>query len=368
MKPTSSPVRVLALAPYPEQAPSTRVRVTQFQQGLAQLGIDVTLHPFLGTEAYPVVRAGGAESLWYGARATAALAGVLTRIGSHDVVWIQRGVAPGLDVAVLHWIMSAGVPVVYDFDDAVYLPQEGGRRWSEALRRPAPTTRAFCRGARMVLAGNDHLASFAREAVGEEASGRVSVLPSVVDIHRLTPASAEGRGTPTLGWMGSDSTVRYLEGLAPALAALARRVTFRLLVVAGGRRPEIPGVDVEVVPWSLAEEAAQLRRMDVGLYPVDDTPWSQGKCGFKALQYLSCGVPCVASPVGVLRDIVTPGVTGFLAKSGEEWVEACASLLADGDARRRMGREGRARVTSRYSVDAVLPRLAEAFFSLAGRV
>lgn len=365
MSRNASTLRVLALAPYPEGAPSTRVRVVQFQKGLAELGIEVTLRPFLEGDEYRSVRTRRPWALGHVLGATGRLVHALAGASSFDAVWIQRGVAPGLDLPVLRYLGSLGIPVVYDFDDAVFLPQDGGWSWVETLRRPAPTTLAYCRAASVVLAGNPYLADHARSGIGDRAD-HVRVLPSAVDARRLVPTAPPDPEVPVLGWVGSDSTLSYLEVLAPALSALARHVAYRLVVVGGRRRPNLPGVDLEVVPWSLADEAVQLQRMHVGLYPLADTPWSRGKCGFKALQYLSCGIPCVASPVGVLKDIVVPGRTGLLANSEEEWVGACASLLADGDARRRMGAAGRDLVLSEYSVEAVLPRLADALFQATG--
>jgi glycosyltransferase involved in cell wall biosynthesis len=166
--------------------------------------------------------------------------------------------------------------------------------------------------------------------------------------------------------VGSDSTVPYLESLGPALRELAGRVPHRLVVVAGTRPPHLPGVTYDFVPWQPDAEAAHFQALDVGLYPLDDTPWSRGKCGFKALQYMACGVPCVASPVGVLRDIVRPGVTGLHAEDPQAWVEACARLLSDAEARARMGRAGRALVEAEYSVEAVVPQVMAAFRTALG--
>ncbi len=354
-------LRVLALAPYPETSPSTRYRLAQLEPALARHGVRLELKPFLSEDEHRAVRSGRA----LGAAGRTVL-GAFRRVrrvvdgaGAWDVVLVQRGIALLFDRGLLGRLVRTGTPVVYDFDDAVYLPQEHGRRLVEALRDPERTTRAFCRAARVVLAGNEHLAAFARSAVGPGAEARVRILPSVVDTERFAPA-AHDADVPTLGWVGSDSTVPYLEALAPALLELAARVPHRLVVVAGTRRPHLPGVTYDFVPWRPDAEAAHFQGLDVGLYPLDDTPWSRGKCGFKALQYLACGVPCVASPVGVLRDIVRPGETGLHADGPAAWVEACARLLADGAERARMGRAGRALVKAAYSVDAAAPRLVAA--------
>lgn len=360
-------LRVLALAPYPASAPSTRFRLVQLVPLLAELGVDVTVRPFLDEDAYARVRGrrGGAAAAL--AAAVARLPGTLRAVGDHDVVLVQRGVSLALDRWLPSRLAGRGVPMVYDFDDAVFLPQEGGRGWLERLRDPGGSTRAFCRGAAVVLAGNPFLADFARDAVGPGGEDRVRVLPSVVDPRRLVPAGPRpAESPPTLGWVGSDSTIPYLEALAPALRALADAVPHRLLVVAGSRRPRLEGAAFDFARWTPEGEADLLASLDVGLYPLDDTPWGRGKCGFKALQYLACGVPCVASPVGVLRDIVRPGVTGFHATSTGEWVEACARLLRDRGERARMGAAGRGLVEASYSLEVAAPRLAAALHDAVG--
>ena len=293
---------VLALAPYPETAPSTRFRLVELQGALEELGVRMDIHPFVSAAAYRELKRGGAF-LRRGATLVAAfeaLRGILDRAMAYDVVVVQRGIGLMFDGSLLDALVRRGTPLLYDFDDAVFLRQEGGRPWLEAVRRPEETTARFCRAADVVLAGNAYLADFARDARGERPD-RVRVLPSVVNTRRYVPGEGAGGGLPTLGWVGSDSTVPYLETLAPALRRLAERRPHRLVVVAGDRRPDMPGVPYDFVPWKDRDEVSHFQELDVGLYPLPDTPWSQGKCGFKAIQYLACGVPCVASPTGVLH-------------------------------------------------------------------
>lgn len=362
--PRERPLRVLALTPYPEPAPSTRYRLVQMRAPLAALGVELTLHAAVSGREYAAVRRGGLGVLPALARSARAMAGVLGTLGGYDAVLVQRGISLVLDRMHLGTLRRAGIPLLFDFDDAVFLPQPGGKRWLELLRGPRATTTALCRSAAVVMAGNDYLADFARSAVGPGAEARVRVVPSAVDTEALRPpARAAEAGVPVLGWVGSDSTLPYLEALSPALRALAREVPHRLVVVAGTRLPALPGVPFDFVPWSAEGEAGALAGLDVGLYPLDDTPWTRGKCGFKALQYLACGVPCVASPVGVLREIVRPGATGLHAVGTPEWVEACAKILRDADLRARLGAQGRALVEERYSVARVAPLIADAVAS-----
>ncbi|MFQ5537982.1 MAG: methyltransferase domain-containing protein [Gemmatimonadota bacterium] len=356
---------ILALALYPEVAPSTRFRLAQFVEPLKEKGFRLEIAPFLTTEEYLRFRhMGPAQQFRFAVGAPLArLRRRIRRAASGDVVVVQRAVAPLLNRRFLSRLRERGATILYDFDDAVYLPQEGGRRLAEWIRRPAESTGAFCREAHRVFAGNRWLADFAAEARGTYDG--VEILPSVVDTERFRPAESSRKGEPpTVGWIGSSSTLRYLEELAPHFRTLQEHNAFRLLVVAGDVPPELPGVDFEYRRWNPEAEVSVFQELDVGLYPLEDTEWGRGKCGFKAIQYLACGVPCVASPVGVLPDIVLPGETGFLARTGEEWVDAVQGLLRDPSLRRSMGARGRKHVEANYSVRSVLPMWEETLSAL----
>lgn len=366
------PVELLALAPYPPSAPSTRYRLCQLTRPLEAAGIRLTVRTFLDEAARAAVERGGIGGARALAGRVAALREAVSSADRHDAVLVQRGLSLAFDGWFLRSLTDGGRPLLYDFDDAVHLPQEGGRRWLERLRRPEATTVAFCRRAAVVLPGNGELAAFAREARGGRDQGAVRVLPTVVDAERFRPPppgrggrgdgepGGGGDGPPTVGWVGSDSTVGYLEELGPALRELQRRTGCRVLVVAGRRRPRLPGVDYTFRRWTPEGEVPVFQELDVGLYPLHDTPWGRGKCGFKALQYLACGVPCVASPVGVLREIVRPGETGRHATDAEEWVAACQALLEDPAERGRLGGAGRALVERAWSVPVAVEILSGA--------
>jgi hypothetical protein len=129
-------------------------------------------------------------------------------------------------------------------------------------------------------------------------------------------------------------------------------------------QPETAGT-LEILPWAEDTEVTLIQSMDIGVMPLPDTPWTRGKCGYKLIQYMACGLPVVASPVGVNRDIVEHGVNGFLAESDDEWRAAVDALLNDADLRRRMGAAGRKKVEEQYSLQVWGPRVAQMLRSVA---
>ena len=165
-------------------------------------------------------------------------------------------------------------------------------------------------------------------------------------------------GGPVVGWIGSPTTYHYLENMAGLLRDAAKNHAFTLKVSGAGKPVHFEGVRVQEVPWSLEREVELFNSCDVGVYPLEDTDWARGKCGFKAIQFMACGVPVVAAAVGVNREIITDGVDGFLASTPAEWTEKLGRLLSDPELRARMAAAGRRTIEERYSLRVTAPRLA----------
>jgi glycosyltransferase involved in cell wall biosynthesis len=230
--------------------------------------------------------------------------------------------------------------LVYEFDDAVWMNDENGFAEMMAL-------------ADMVVAGNEFLAAHARHL-----HARVCTIPTGVrlDRYEAAPARHEKDGKEfVIGWLGSPSTVRYLEQMVEPLAELGAQMPVLFEIVGSGSsslpafrnvevhsRPRIPYDPVRIVPG-----------FDVGVMPLEDTPWELGKCGAKLLEYMAAALPAVCSRVGENRRIVENGVNGFLVHGQDEWVSALSKLARDPELRRRIGLAARERVRAAYSSQRV---------------
>ncbi len=263
------------------------------------------------------------------------------RLARFDVVVIERELFNDESFDVELAFRNVAPRLVLDLDDGVFL------KWPEKLGRLA-------RVADHVIAGSSLIA----DTVGE-SSRSVSVVPTCVDVRRY-PVKSHGRsGLPVIGWTGTSSNLAAFSQLAEALSELQRRMPFELVIMADAAAktlfPPIPGVHPRFIPWSIASETAALLQFDVGIMPLPDDDWSRFKCGFKLIQYMAAGLPTVASPVGVNPQITVPGVTGELASTTTDWVDALQRLLLDADQRNRMGIAGRTRVENQYSLEANWP-------------
>ena len=364
-------IRVLALSPIPEEGAGCRFRIAQFMPYLASVGVEVTLSSLFTTDFFRLVYKPGhyARKAVTFAALSARRLGSLRDLQRFDVVFIYREMFPIGPAIVERLIAARGrPPIVFDFDDAIFLPSvSDANRLIGVLKRPQKVA-AIIRSSDHVITGNEYLAAYARRF-----TSAVTTIPTSVDTARFAPAAGTGStsrgdaGDLVVGWIGSPTTSGYIRSLAPVLRRVHERHPFTLRVSGAGERFEIPGVTIDHQPWSLEREVELFNTCDVGVYPLADDEWSKGKCGFKALEFMACGVPVVAAAVGVNREIVADGDNGFLASTEDEWVDKLTRLLADAALRRRFAEAGRRTVEERYSVRVNAPRLAETLRKVAAR-
>jgi glycosyltransferase involved in cell wall biosynthesis len=344
------------LTPTPILGASTRFRVQQFRPALTAAGIDSELSPFLDEEGLGLLYRRGAEldKFRTALRALGRRVRDLVHATRADGVFIHREAAL-VGPPIVEWLVTKVLqrPLIFDLDDAVWEPYTSptyGKFLSRALKVPSKTN--FTLGvARQVIAGSPYLAGHCRRL-----NPRVELIPTVVDTDRFCPATRTNL-VPVLGWIGTHSTVPYLASIVPALRRVARNHRFIVRVVGG--RLHAPGLEVDEHPWSLEREISDFQSLDIGLYPVVLDPWSIGKSGFKAVQYMACAVPIVASPVGVTQDMIRDGGNGFLADCEDQWVERLSVLLQDEGLRRRMGQAGRVDAVEKWSTKVHAPRFVQ---------
>lgn len=224
--------------------------------------------------------------------------------------------------------------VIYDFDDAIMYDDKrpdrvGGKRGRDFSRT--------AKLADVVIAGNDYLAAHAGRY-----TDNIHVLPTGLNVGDYEVQSLRGDdGKVRLVWIGSRSTLMYLEGIREVLEEVGRRFDNVVLRIICDAFFEMENMEVEKVEWSLERQGECLCESDIGLAPLPDNKFTRGKCGFKILQYAAAGLPVVASGVGVNREFTKDGVRGFLAGSSSQWIEKLAELIENKDLRRQMGDAGR---------------------------
>ncbi len=357
-------MRVLLLAPYPpDHAPSQRFRFEQYLEDWRRHGVACEVSPLLDADAYRTLYQSGRH-----ARKAAALLRALgirlqdaRRARRYDAVFIHRE-AFFLGPPAIEWLIRrAGVPIIFDFDDAIYLPNVsaanravGRWKWPEKFAR-------ILSWSRVVIAGNEGLAQYARQYAAE-----VCVIPTTIDTAWYRPQAPRPAGAPVrLGWSGSMTTIDHVRLLEPVFRTLCARYPLQLRVI-GDAAFQLSGLPVEALPWRRQTELEDLGGVDIGVMPLPDEDWARGKCGLKALQYMALGIPAVCSPVGVNTAIIEDGVNGLLADSPEAWVAKLSRLIEDAALRQRLGQAGRSTVEMQYSVRVNAPRYLKVFERVSG--
>ena len=312
------------------QRPSSRYRVFQFLIPMSEAGIKTKL--LEAPERNPWKR------LLY-------LPRLLPIIADSEILYIQKRLLPKPIMIMLRRLNSR---IVFDLDDAIYL--------REQVR---DNVIVMIKSASIVVAGNNYLASYARKF-----NQNVVVIPTVVDTNYYYPSPTtrhRNKSRIVIGWIGSDPNRGDLEQLKPVMDWLGNKFNGKVVFHIIGSRPLDfnSKLRVEFIPWKLESARNALQKIDIGLMPLDDTPWNRGKCGLKLIQYMAVGAATVASPVGVNEEIILDGQSGFFATTTEDWREKLARLIEDDDLRIHMGKIGRKRVEQLFSIKTVLPQLIE---------
>ena len=255
------------------------------------------------------------------------------------------------------WLLPKNVPVVSDYDDALFHRYDTHR--STVVRKMlGRKIDGVMAGSTIVFAGNDYLATRAREAGAQ----RIERVPTVVDMQAYHQASVDRLDERVrVGWIGTPKT--WAEHCIPMLDMLketmARHDAVFRAVGSGAPEQQISGF--EFPDWSEDEEVGLIQGMDIGIMPLTDSPMSRGKCGYKLIQYMACGLPVIASPVGVNSTIVEHGVNGYLASNEAEWSSALSALFSNPALRRSMGEAGRKKAVAESSIQAYGHKVANLF-------
>ncbi|MBX3464993.1 MAG: glycosyltransferase [Planctomycetes bacterium] len=288
-------------------------------------------------------------------------------LAGRGVVFLQRDLVALPGSRLEHELPRHNRHVVFDFDDAIFVRppwSPGGVGIDQALHDKIA---GICALSTSVVAANEHLAAFARRHTRD-----VHVVPTTLCTDEFRPPPAPPhQARPVVGWVGTSGNLHYLRRLGPALRRLATERDFVLRVICN-RVPaaQLDGLphDLEFLEWRAADEVARIQQFDVGIMPLEDDAWAAGKAAFKLVQYMACGVPFVASPVGANPATGGPhGDCGLYAADGEAWCEQLAALLDERDRRHRLGQRGRERAVALFDRRQHAPALVRILRSAAQR-
>ncbi len=343
-------MKLLILAPYPPgEAPSQRFRFEQYLTFLQSAGIQYDYEPFLDLPSWKILHKKGN----FPAKVLGVLKAfvrrfyLITRAFGYDIIFIHRE-ASHIGPPIFEFLLCKVLKkkVIYDFDDAIWLPNYSEHNAAFHWLKMYGKVRFSMRWAWRISAGNQYLAEFAKNY-----NPNVYIIPTTIDTEHLHNKVKvhESKMPVVIGWTGTLTTIRYLDIIVPELEKLEKEFDFQILIISN-QAPTFSLRGLRFQFWRKETEIEDLLQMDIGLMPLEDDIWAKGKCGFKALQYMALGIPPLVSPVGVNTQIVDHGVSGFVCADASQWAFYIRKLLTSADLRAEMGQKAREKVIKNYSV------------------
>ena len=347
--------KILVLCPHPVGfAPGQRLKYEQYFKHWENNGFSVAVSSFMSVRMQKIVYRKGyfAEKIFWTGWGYLRRFADLFRVRRYDLVYSFLWVTP-FGPPVFEWMVSKlAKKMIFDIDDLVYMKNKKADKWYTRFFKGRNKPIYLMKKADHIITCTPYLDNFARTFNPDTTD-----ISSTINTDTYLPVNDyKNNGKITLGWSGSQSTIRYLTLLHPVLKELKKDVEFKLVVMGGDPSFTLEGIEVESHAWSEEKEIAVLQKMDIGLYPLPlDEEWVYGKSGLKALQYMALGLPVVATAIGANFRIIEDGRNGLLVTTAADWIEKLKALAANPELRKQIGMAARERVEKFYSVKANEP-------------
>lgn len=357
-------LKVLFLTRYPKEGASSRYRVYQYLPYLESMGVSCTSQSFMDLEMYELYFSPGStlRKMWFLIRALAARLSSLRDYRQYDIIYMQRELFPIGPPWVERYFRKKGMKLIFDYDDALFIKKPSRYNPLATLFRSPDKTLKIFDLVDCVVAGNDWLRDKALDHGVEAVTVEVAE-----DTQRIQMHEPHRNDSPiTIGWLGSRSTVKYLNSIAPVLRKISSEYSNLVFELVGGGKYFMDGVPWQVSEWSLDGELDALARFDVGLMPLPEEPWSKGKSGGKARTYMAAGVVPVCTGYGYNLELITDKETGYLCNSDSDWYTALSSLIESAELRQRIAVKARSEVELRFSPAKQAQVLKNVFDDVSG--
>ncbi|HBG69767.1 MAG TPA: glycosyltransferase [Bacteroidales bacterium] len=347
--------KILVLCPYPENcAPSQRLKYEQYFGEFRKAGFDITVSSFINRKFWKIIYL---PNHWL-AKTFYTLCGYFRRITNlfclrrYDIVYVHLWVTP-LGFPVFEWLVKRfSKALIYDIDDMIFLGHSSEANHKLQNLKGKKKMSYLMKSADHVITSTPALEEFALKY-----NKRVSDIPTTLQVDRFTAKTDYSLNTEIiLGHSGSHSTSKYLKSIEPVFEKLLNsNLKFKVLVTGDvDFRFANPAIPVETKAWYAEDEASDLLRMDIGLYPLTDEPWVYGKRGGKALLYMAAGLPVIATAIGTNNETFSDGETGMLVNVNDfdGWANKILELAGDELLRQKIGTAAREAVNKMFSVAA----------------
>ena len=343
--------RILFIAPYPfNEAPSQRFRFEQYFSFLEANDFQIDFKPFLSRKTWFRLYSNGGNLF--------KIIGVfqsfvrrfyqMITLWKYDFIFIHRE-ASHIGPPIFEFIISKiwRKKYIYDFDDAIWLPNFSESNAKFHKLKNYKKVNKCMKWAHKISAGNNFLSTYA-----SKYNSNITLIPTTIDMgYHKRLKSVESNSKIVIGWTGTHTTMRYLDFIVPIIKELEEKYEFEFLIISN-EAPSYKLNSLKYIKWNKETEMIDLNKISIGIMPLEKDRWSEGKCGFKGLQYMALAIPCLMSPVGVNNQIIQHGENGYLLNSTQEWKNGLELMLTDESLRMKIGQAGQQTITEKYSVEA----------------
>ena len=347
-------MKVIYFTKYSRNGASSRLRSFQYFSHLEDEGIDVTVSPFFNEGYLENLYSGKKTSKlqllkFYFSRFLS-----LFTIYKYERVVIEKELFPYFFSWFEKILFFLDVNYIVDYDDAIFHNYDLNKNKiiSYFLKNKIINVMRF---SACVIAGNEYLAQKAEDS----GARKIVLLPTVIDAEKYEVKNDYTNLPLVIGWIGSPSTFKYIKKFESVFLKLNKKFSVELHIV-GAKEDSKCSKDIKYIDWTEENEVALIGKFDIGVMPLENTPWELGKCSYKLIQYMGCGLPVVASAIGMNKEVIREGENGFLVNGENEWIEKLSALITDKELRLAMGKFGRKTVIEKYSLQNNIAILASA--------
>lgn len=341
--------KILFIAPYPfDEAPSQRFRFEQYLDLLKDNHYLIKEVPFLDFNGWKALYRDGStlKKIFAIIRAFSRRFLLMFSVYKYDFIFIHRE-ASMIGPPFFEWFMTKVLrkKIIYDFDDAIWLPNYSESNARFQRLKMYRKVNKIMKWANKITVGNEFLKSYA-----VKFNNNVVVIPTTIDTENVHCLKGNPNQQPVIiGWTGTHTTSKYLQFLLPVLDEMSKTQKFKLRIISN-LPPDFEKPYLEFVQWNKEKEISDLAQFNIGIMPMEESEWTLGKCAFKALQYMALEIPAVVSPVGMNKEVIADGISGFLCSNETQWSETLIKLIENQSLREQIGKEGRKVVQEKYSV------------------
>ena len=332
-----------------EYSPSQRFRVELWEDILLENGYEFETFPFLDVPTIKILYQQGhlLQKVWGVFKGFSRRICSIPKLVKYDYLFIQREMSP-IGPPIFEYILAKWFKkkLIFDFDDAIWITDKKHNPLMGFVKNYQKIPKII-KWSYKVAAGNDVLLNYAKTYNPNSFK-----IPTCVDtIHYHNQLKNQHTNKVVIGWTGSHSTMVYLDTFMPVYERLLKKYDLELIIISN-KAPTYQLPSITYIPWNAKTEIEDLLRFNIGVMPLVNDLWSEGKCGFKLIQYLALGIPAVASPVGINTKIIEPK-NGYLCTTDEEWYQALETLIVNEQLRKNMGEAGRQKIQSEFCIHAI---------------